>query len=81
VLLVRLLRVDPLMIHVTNIVLILLAELVHTTDKIATLACQIVELVIEGYFVLAVLDLVVAKVLQLGLEIADAAVCSIMVLL
>lgn len=67
------------MVHVSNVMLILLAELVHATYQIATLASQVVELVIEGDLVLPVLHLVVAEVLELGLEVADAAISSLMV--
>jgi len=67
------------MVHVSNVMLILLAELVHATYQIATLAGQVVELVVEGDLVLPVLHLVVAEVLELGLEVADAAISSLMV--
>ena len=62
-LLVGLLSVDPLMVHVTHIALILLAELVHTADKITALIRQVVELVVKGNFMLTILDFIVSKVL------------------
>ena len=62
-LLVGLLSVDPLMVHVTNIALILLAELIHTANKIAALIRQVVELVVKGNFMLTILDFIVSKVL------------------
>ena len=62
-LLVGLLSVDPLMVHVTNIALILLAELIHTANKIAALIRQVIELVVKGNFMLTILDFIVSKVL------------------
>mmetsp|Transcript_6909 Transcript_6909/g.8265 ORF Transcript_6909/g.8265 Transcript_6909/m.8265 type:complete len:227 (+) Transcript_6909:4054-4734(+) len=72
VLLVRMLGIDPFNVHLADISFILFAELVHPADQLIPLVGQITHLVIEGNLMLPVLYLVVAQVLQLTLQVANA---------
>ena len=62
-LLVLMLSVDPLNVHLADISLILVTQLIHASNKFVPLIGQIGELVIECQLVLSVLDLVAPAVL------------------
>ena len=73
------LSVDPLNVHLTNISLILVTQLIHASDKIVPLIGQIGELVIQGQLVLSVLDLVASAVLKLTLQVSNTPTCRVVV--
>ena len=62
-LLVLVLCVNPFCVHLAHIGLILVAEVVHSTDQVIPLVGEVLELLIKGQFVLAVLDLLASEVL------------------
>ena len=62
-LLVLVLCVNPFSVHLTHIGLILIAEVVHSADQVVPLVGEVLELLIKGQFVLAVLDLLASEVL------------------
>ena len=62
-LLVLVLSVDPLNVHSADIVLVLVAECVHTSDEVVPLSGQILKLIIKSHFMLAILDFLAPEVL------------------
>ena len=64
-LLVLMLGVDPLNVHMADIGLILVTQLVHSSNQFVPLASQVLQLLVKGDFVLPVLDLFASEVLQL----------------
>ena len=62
-LLVLVLSVNPFCVHLTHIGLILVAEVVHSADQVVPLVGEVLELLIKGQFVLAVLDLLASEML------------------
>ena len=62
-LLVLVLCVNPFCVHLTHIGLILVAEVVHSADQVVPLGGEVLELLIKGQFVLAVLDLIASEML------------------
>ena len=80
-LLVLMLSVDPLNIHLANIGLVSIAQLIHPADQVVPLVREVLQLVVEGYLVLTVLDFVASVVLKLLGELPDAAPGGLMILL
>ena len=62
-LLVLVLCVNPFCVHLTHIGLILVTEVVHSADQVVPLGGEVLELLIKGQFVLAVLDLIASEML------------------
>lgn len=73
------LSVDPLNVHLTDISLILVTQLIHASDKIVPLIGQIGELVIQGQLVLSVLDLIGPAVFEFTLQVTNTPSCRVMV--
>ena len=62
-LLVLVLCIDPLSVHLTHVGLVLVTEVVHATDQVVPLVGKVLELLVEGQLVLAILDLIAPEVL------------------
>ena len=78
-LLVLVLCVNPFGVHLTHIGLVLVTEVIHPADQVVPLVCEVLELLIKGQLVLAILNLLTSKMLQLRVEVPDTAVCCFMV--
>lgn len=78
-LLVLVLCVNPFCVHLTHIRLILVAEVVHSADQVVPLVSEVLELLIKGKLVLAILNLLTSEMLQLRVEIPNAAVCCLVI--
>ena len=78
-LLVLMLCVNPFSIHLTHISLILVAKIVHSADQVVPLVSEVLELLIKGKLVLAILNLLTSEMLQLRVEIPNAAVCCLVI--
>ena len=66
-LLILMLCVDPLMVHLADIGLIAITELIHTANQVIPLIRQVLQLLIQGHLVLPILNLFPTQVLQFGL--------------
>ena len=62
-LLILMLCVDPLMVHLTDIGLIAIAELVHSSNQIISLIGQVLQLLVQGHLVLPILNLFASEML------------------
>ena len=62
-LLVLVLCIDPLSVHITHIGLVLVAEVVHAANQVVPLVGKVLELLVEGQLVLAILDLITPEML------------------
>ena len=70
-LLILVLSIDPFVVHLADVGLILVAQLVHSADEIVPLIGQVLQLLVEGDLVLPVLDLFAAQVLQFRLKVSN----------
>ena len=78
-LLVLVLGVDPLNVHLADIGLILVTELVHAADQVIALVRQVLQLVVQGDLVLPILNFFPAQVLKLRVEVPDPSARGLMV--
>jgi len=78
-LLVLVLGIDPLNVHLAHVGLILIAQLVHSSDEVVALVGQVLQLVVQCHLVLPVLDLFASQVLELGLQVPNPAPSRLMV--
>ena len=66
-LLVRMLSVNPLNVHLADIVLIFVTEFIHAPDQLISLIRQIGQLVIQSQLMLPVFYLIASQVLKFTL--------------
>ena len=78
-LLVLVLCVNPFCVHLTDIGLILIAELVHAADQVIALVRQVLQLVVQGDLVLPILNFFPAQVLKLRVQVPDSPARGLMV--
>ena len=55
------------MVHLADIGLIAITELIHTANQVIPLIRQVLQLLIQGHLVLPILNLFPTQVLQFGL--------------
>ena len=78
-LLILVLSIDPFVVHLADIGLILVAQLIHSADEIVPLISQVLQLLVEGNLVLPVLDLFAAQVLQFRLKVSNPTSSSLVI--
>ena len=76
---VLVLSVDPLNVHLANICLILVTELVHPADQVVSLVRQVLQLFVQSDFMLPILNFFAAQVFQLRVEVPDSPPSGLMI--
>ena len=66
--------VNPLTVHVLDIILIFITQLIHALDQVVALVCQISQLLIHGHFLGPVFDLLVPEAIQLIAQLPETVV-------